>query len=293
MKDVMMNVLTKLFNKTEDELNELIFEGEGEEIKVKDNAADALIELDAARVKRIKDDATADTTKKFDDGYKKATKEVLSKFESDFREKTGFESDLTGIDLITAWGETLGKTKNIDNIKTHPEFLKIEKQWQQEKQAEIEKVTNEFNDYKNNVQRNQTLGKIKDMAETEFLKLNPVLSSDPAKKKAQTEMFLERFNHYDYDFDEDSTPVIKKEGNRLEDGHGNRISFGNFVKEEANKLFDFQKQQDRESPGNNNDAASGVSKTTLSREEYNQKVNEANGDPARLNEIGKKYTRAD
>ena len=197
--------------------------------------------------------------------------------------------------MITAWGETLGKKTDVtpENIKTHPEFLRIEKEWKENHDAEVEAVRNEFNEYKTNITHKQTMGKIKDMAETEFLKLNPILSSDQAKKKAQTNMFLERLDKYSYDFDDDGSPIIKDGDNRLEDGHGNRVSFSNFVKGEAEMLFDFKAQDDRSSPGNNNNAAGGVGKTILSDEEFNKKVREANGDPAKLHEIGKKYTRAE
>lgn len=293
MNDVMMNFLTKVFNKTEDELGELIFEGEGDDRKIRDGAADALIDLDAKRIGRLKDEYSGDQTKKFDEGYKKAQKEVLSKFENQFKEQTGFDSDLTGVDLIMEWSKGLGKESKVtaENIKTHPEFLKIESEWNKSHQEEIQKVKGEFDEFKSNVERNQVMGKIKDMAETEFMKLNPVLSQDPAKRKAQTGMFLERFDKYNYEFTDDGV-VIMNDGKRLEDSHGNRVSFGNFVKSEADKLFDYEVQGKKDAPGNK-PADGSISKTVLSRDEYNQKVNEANGDPAKLNEIGKKYTRAD
>ena len=57
MKDVMINVLTKFFNKTEDEIVELIFDGD----ELKEDAAASLIALDESRVKRIKTDAAKDS----------------------------------------------------------------------------------------------------------------------------------------------------------------------------------------------------------------------------------------
>ena len=87
MNDLLMSVFTKFFNKTEDELTELLFEGEGEDRKLKDGAAESLIALDEEKVKRIREGASGDATKKFDEGYNKAKKEVLSKFEVAFKEK--------------------------------------------------------------------------------------------------------------------------------------------------------------------------------------------------------------
>ena len=233
-----------------------------------------MISLDEARITRIKNDVGSDATKKFDDGYKKAQKEVMPKFESQLKSELGFDSDLTGIELVRAWGETLGKETKVtaENIKTHPEFLKIETEWKKNHKEEIENVRGEFENFKSNVSKEQTMSKIRDMAETEFMKLNPVLSEDPAKKKEQTNMFLSILDNYNYDFAEDGSVVIMDGDKRLEDSHSNRVGFGQFIKSEAERRYDFQIQEGRESPGNR--TGGNITKTALSKEEYNQKAGE-------------------
>lgn len=290
MKDLMMGAFTKFFNKTEDEIGELIFDGEN----LKDGALDALVSLDAERISRIKQDATGDTTKKFDDGYKKAQKEIMGKFESEFKEATGFDSDLNGIDLVRAWGESLGGESEVtaENIKTHPEFLKIETRWNAEKKEALDALSNEFEQFKSNVEREKVMGGIREMAKNEFLKLNPVLSKDKAKADAQTNMFLQRFDAYNYEKADDGY-IIMDGDKRLEDAHGNRVQFANFVKDEASRLFDFQVQDPKGSPGNTTPTGGAGGKTVLSKDEWNKKINETNGDPALMNEVAKNYTRAD
>lgn len=286
---MMMNILTKFFNKTEAELSELLYD-EGEEGKVlKENAAQALIDMDAARVKRIRDDAAGDGGKKFEDGYKKATKEVMTKFENDFKEKFGIESDKTGLDLVAEYGESLSKGGSItaEKIKTHPEFLKIEKDWRANHEAEVKAVREEFETFKGGIERNNLLSRVKGVAEQEFLKLNPNLSEDPAKAKRQTEMFLSKFDGYDYDF-VDNTIYVKKGDQRLEDGHGNPIGFGSLVKSEAEQLFDFRVQDPKNSPGNKNDGGTG-GRVTLTAEEFNKRVNETGGDREALYKLSQEY----
>jgi len=294
MKELMMNVLTKFFNKTEDELNGILFEGEGDEIKLKDDASASLLGLDEARVKRIKEDAGSAATKKFDDFAKKTKRDVMSGFEKEFKESTGFESDLNGIELVKSWGETLGKETKItaDNIKSHPEFLKIENEWKATHTQELDGVKKEFDTFKSGIARDNVIGKVRDMARNEFLKLNPVLSDDKTKADAQVGMFLGKFDSFDYDFQDDGSVVIKDGDKRLEDAHGNRITFGSFVKTEAEKLYDFKVQDPKGSPANTT-GAQGGSTTVLSRDAYNKMVNDAGGDPAKLRDIGDKYTRAD
>lgn len=285
-----MNALTKFFNKSEDEIKKMLYteNDDGEQV-LKDDAAQVLIDMDAARIKRIREESGQDGGKKFEEGYNKARKEVLTKFENDVRERFGITSDKTGIDLIAEYGEMVGKGGSItaEKIKTHPEFLKIEKEWRVNHEAEVEKVKNEFTEFRNNIERNQKLSKVKSVAEQEFLKLNPSLSEDPVKAKRQTEMFLSRFDGYDYDI-VDNDIVVKKGDSRLEDGHGNPIGFGNLVKNEAEQLFDFRKQEDRGSPGNQTTGGSGS--TRLTREEWNKKVQETGGDKQALLELSQKYT---
>ena len=59
-KELMVGFLTKAYNKTEDEINALIFNGD----EIKENALQSLIDLDALKVRKFKDE----TTKAFDNG---------------------------------------------------------------------------------------------------------------------------------------------------------------------------------------------------------------------------------
>lgn len=294
MNDLMMNVLGKLFNKTEDELASLIFDGEGDEKTIKENAAEALIGLDESRIARIRTDAGGDATKKFDDGYKKAQREVLEKFENELRTELDIDSDLTGIDLVRAWGETLGKETEItaENIKTHPEFLRLETEWKNAHKEEVKKISGDFEKYKEDILKEKTMSRVRDMAEAEFMKLNPVLSEDPVKKKAQVNMFLGLLDNYEYDFAEDESIVIKDGDQRLEDSHANRVGFGDFVKSEAEKYYDFQVQGERQSAGNK---TGDTVKTTLKKDEYNQKINDVikTGDKEAITSFRETYTIAD
>jgi hypothetical protein len=288
-KDLMMGVLTKFFNKTEDEISDLIYGKDGEDVVLKEDAAEALISLDEARVKRLRDESGEGATKKFDEGYKKAQKEVLTRFEKDIREKFGVESDKSGIDLVAdvVSGASKGDKITLDKIKTHPDFLKIEKEWADVKEKELASVREEFESFKNSIEHSKVMENVRSAAKKEFLKLNPVLSQDPAKAESQTELFLSGFNKYGYDLVGDDI-IVKNGDTRLEDKHGNPVKFSSFVKEKADELFDFRKQEDRESPGNRTGGAG--TKTVLTKTEYNKLVNEAGDDHEKLVEIGQKYS---
>jgi len=294
-QQLILNVFAKYFNKTDTELTELLYDkGEDEVLALKDDASTVLIDMDAEKVKRIRAESKGDPTKKFDEGYNKAKKEVLEKFEKDVRDKFGMDSDKRGLDLIAEFGESMnsGNKITLEKIKTNPEFLKLEKEMNDNFKVQIEELKGEFDTFKNGVEKGKSVSLVKDRAELAFLKLNPVLSEDTARSKKQTEMFLSRFEGFDYEF-VDGNIVIKDGDSRLEDGHGNPIVFDAFVKSEAESLFDFKVQDPKKAPGNKSDGGGDPTKSILPKKDYNKMVNDAEGDMEKLVEIGSKYTYAE
>ena len=77
---VLMSFVTKAYNKTETELNDIICDETG----VKQDAFENLLTLDSARVKKLKGDSQA----MFDKGYQKAEAEIKSKAEKTLLSKT-------------------------------------------------------------------------------------------------------------------------------------------------------------------------------------------------------------
>lgn len=275
-KTLMLNVLTKYFNKTDEELEDIIYDKDGDDITLKEGVADALIDMDAERIKKIKSEVSGEGTKKFEEGFNKAKKETLTKFEKELKEKYGLETDLTGLDLINLFAEELGtKGGEIteDNIKTHPIYIKLEKEWNESAEQKVSGIKTEFDEFKANVEKNKKLVSVKSAARSAFLKLNPVLSDDPARAENQTQEFLNKLAEHDYIIDGD-TILIKDGDGRLEDGHGNPTSFETFVKSKAEALYDFKVQDQRDSPGNQNSGGGSVKKK-ITKEEYNKKVIEA------------------
>lgn len=293
-QQLILNVFAKYFNKTDTELTELLYDnGEDNTLTLKDDASAILIDMDAEKVKRIRDESKGDSTKRFDDGYKKANKEVMPKFDKSVKEKYSMDSEKSGVELIDELVSSLNSDGKItlEKIKTNPEFLKLEKEMNDNFKGQLNELNEKFDEFKNGVEKGKTVSLVKDRAELAFLKLNPVLSEDTARAKKQTEMFLSRFESFDYKF-VDGNIIIENGDSRLEDGHGNPIAFDSFVKTEAENLFDFKVQDPKKAPGN---VPSGgdPTKTILSDKEYNDKVNAAEGDNEKLVEIGNKFTRAE
>ena len=274
-KSILLNVASKYFNKTDEELVEMIYEKDEEgNLTVKEDAADILIGLDEKRVQRIKEEANGQATKKFDEGYKKAQKEVLTKFEKDLREKFGLESDKNGLDLIDEIVSTASKGGDIteETLKTHPLYLKLEGKQKQAFDEKYESLKSEYEGFKTDIERKRAMQGVKAKAKESFLSLNPVLSEDKAKADKQIDLFLRGLDEYGYVVDGD-TFIVTKGDDRLEDAHGNPIKIEDFVADRAKEYFDFKQQTDRQSPGNRSDVG-GSAKKKITKEEYGKKIAE-------------------
>ena len=272
-QEVMIYVFTKYFGKTDDEVKEWLYEkNDAGELILKEDATDVLISMDESRINRIKEDVGKTATTKFDEGYKKAQKEVLSKFEKDLKAKFGLETDKNGVDLVDELLKEVSRGGDLteESIKTHPLYLKLESKTKEAFEEKIKELSTQFDDYKNGVEKRNALMSVKALAKQEFLALNPVLSQDPARAERQTNLFLKELEAYGYIGDND-TYIITNGDSRLEDAHGNPIPFPTFIKNKASEMFDFQVQGDRGSPGNTH-AGAGGTKKKITKDEYNKLI---------------------
>lgn len=281
-KEVLEYFTTKIFNVTPDELTDVIYDKDEEgNLSLKENAADLLAERDSQRITRIKGQSDEDFKKKIEESYSKGKREAMQVFEEEFKARTGIKSDKKGIDLILEWGNSQKQQKAItdDEVKLHPTFIEREKQLIDEWEKKYEEKSQEFEQYKADIENNRVFSTIKAKAEEVLLTLNPVLSPDPVKAKRQTENFLNSLTTYSYEVN-DGNIIIKKDGKRLEDGHSNLINFSTFVHDMAeNWGFDFQVQGQKGNAGNRGGGTSGNGvPLAKDKEELNRMINEAYAD---------------
>lgn len=244
---VLMSFITKAYNKTETELNELIEDETG----VKDDAFENLLTIDSSKVKKLKGDGQL----MFDKGYQKAEAEVKSRVEKAFKEKTGFNEDADNFEeLLDKYIEQQAKNPKKsaltdDDVKKHPAYLALEKE--RVPKADFEKVKAEFDDYKAGVSRNEKMNSIKSKVLNKFNTFQIEQIESPTVKAKRTDLFLKEFDAYDYEMDGDNVIIIK-DGKRLEDDHGNLVQFDKFIENTAQEHFVFLKQSPKGSAGNGN-----------------------------------------
>jgi len=247
-KQILQSVLTGMFGMTDAEIAELLY-SDG---KVKEDADTLILDRNAKKVEKI----SAEKQKFFDNGYSKGKKETLDRVEKTFRDTTGVD----GEDFDSMLGAYIeshkGKSKlTDDDVKRHPLFIELEKN--AVKRDQYEALRTEFDDYKKQETRRNVLRTVQNKAWELTSSRNPVLSDNPMVAETRRNDFLTKFESYDYEIVDDLIVVIK-DGKRLEDKHGNIITFDNHVSSIAQTCFDFKKQDPKGNAGNQSNSGTVV-----------------------------------
>lgn len=256
-KDFIAGFLSKTLNMDADGVAAL-YNADG---TLKDDALTNVLGLDVERVKGMK----PDTKKVFDDGYKKASSEVLSKRDNELKEKFGIKSDKIGIELInevvSEQVKKAGVELNEDAIKKHPVYISMVDKLTSEKETAVQAETEKLTKYQTEQKKKETFSTVASKALEHFHSFKPILSQDQTKAKNQMNDFVEKMKGYDYEVQGDKI-IVLKDGKVLEDGHGNRIPFEKVVKDTADMYYDFHAAEKRSSAGNGKEDPAGSGSTS-------------------------------
>ena len=258
-KTLLKKLLKTTISLKDDEFAELYSDD-----KLKDDAFDILKAKDAERIASINEAHKSELTKVFDAGAKKAKAEELGKFEKEIKTTFEIDTDLMGVDLIKELVAKKSKVEPVD-VKKHPDYLKLEKETIPVKKFEDLKF--EFDSFKQTKEKEKVTETLMRDAREVFLSLNPVLNKDKVKAENQVQTFLERVTTTSVLLQEDRNHLLLNvDGKRKEDAHGNPIKFNSFVTEEAEKIFDFEKQKAKGSAGNKNEDGTPMTVPTNDKE---------------------------
>jgi len=248
-KELLTGVLTKAYNKTSEEIAELLYDksADSDEVTLKEGALDLVLDLDTKRVERLKSSATLDKTqiKNLRDQH---IKEIMEDFEKKIKATYGYESTSKGIDLVKEIIDQVSECDISDEkVKQHPLYLELEKSRTTE---DYDALQNDFNDFKSNQDKISRLTKVKSNVLSIFSGLNPIQSQNPVVAQNRREDFLHKFEQYDYELKDGGDHLILQNGKRMEDQHGNPIKFADFVKGLAELNYDFAQSDPKGNAGN-------------------------------------------
>lgn len=253
-KEVLTGLLSTALQMDETGVAEL-YNSDGTELN--ENALQIILERDAQRIAANK----PDTKKYFDDGYKKAQSETLSRFEKDVLSKYGIKSDKKGIELI----EDIVNQYKQDNpddpekIKKSKYYLDAIEQLNKDK-AEFERQKNEeLEAFKKQVERERLFGSVSEQALVLLDNLKPILPTDAQKATNLKKVFLKELEGVNYEIREGQVVLLNSDNSDMTDAHGNRIKFDSFVKSTADKYFEFQASDSKGAPNHKQNNQSSTS----------------------------------
>ncbi len=242
-----------------------LFKADGDEETFSETALDSLLKHDATRVQNF----TSKSQEFFDNGYKKAQKEALTKFEKDIKEKYGVSEDKQGLDLIEsvvmAKIKAQGGELDEEKIKRSAVYINAVEKLNKEKEEALTQAETKYKALEKSVSSEKINSTIRSAAKEIILSLNPILpegKTADGKSKADIQvqkLIDELISSHEFEINGDKTLIIK-DGKALEDPHGNKVDFKKYVAEKASLMWDFKEGTPRAGTGNNNDGDDGASK---------------------------------
>lgn len=288
MKDFLSGVLSELYNIDQNGVTSLF----NEDGTVKETAKQTILDWDAERVKTLKESSKKQY---IDEGHGKAQREILTKFENDFKAKTGFKSDKKGLDLVLEYAASIQtKDGNIteDAIKKHPLYLSLQEEKDKAVQDAITQGEEKLNQFQTEIKKKETFSAVAQKALEIFHSAKPVLSSDPIKAKKQEELFLKELKAFEYEL-QDERIVVLKDGKIHETKNGHPFKFEDLVKTTANDYFDFHAADRKQNAGNGNQGGKGDKTFTFdvpkNAEEYAKAISDPNKSLEERQAIDKAY----
>ena len=263
MKTIITGLLSKAYNFDNGKIAELFKDGETElsEDQQKE-ILQKLLDEDAKRVEAIK--KSVDTKPAFQDGFKKAQGEILTKFEKDLKEKFGLESDKMGLELVeelvskkSEGGQ--GGDVTEDAIKRSKVFQDMESNLKKQVTTVKTEYETKINEIQDGYKAEKTFSNVSQKALQIFNGLNPILPQNKTVADNQVKFFVNSLKDFKFDVQDERIVVMDKDGKVIEDGHGNSRSFEDIVKETASGLFEFKANNGGSGSGNGGQQGQGGS----------------------------------
>lgn len=246
---ILNGVLSKTLNLDDGKFAELTKNGETElsESEIIAN----ILKFDVDRVKTIKEETGKE---KFQEGIKKAKKEILTDLETEMKDKFKIESSKTGLELIDEIVEKTSKPNDQvtdDAIRRSKLFLDVEANLKNKiKELETAHVE-EIQTIKSSYEGEKVFSSVNKNAMKILNELNPILPTNKAIADNQIQAFLEKFKDFNFELQDDRIVVMDKEKKVLQDEHGNTRTFDEIVKERASGFWELAQNNGGSGSGNN------------------------------------------
>lgn len=250
IKDLLNGFLGKTLNMPAEKVASLF----NEDGTVKDTSLNEILALDTTRVQTFKSEATSE----FDNGYKKAQREVLELREKEIREKFGINSNKKGLELIdeivtAKAGQTVALEP--EKVKLHPEYIKLQDELNKRLQETETTWKEKYDSREKEIANEKTFETISKKADS-LLAGKYALPEDLKLSNNQKKLLLMELKEYGFQPNGEDFVIVDKDGKVKNDAHGNRISFETLINDIASNYWPKLDGQQRQGSGANNNANS-------------------------------------
>ena len=263
-KDILYSLATKAFNKTETEINNLLYDVDekGAVTGIKSDAIDQLLSLDNSRVKTWKDNQTATITKAVNEANGKA----YGYWENIVRDKLKLPADKKGEELIAEFDNALKQMQTGDGKgKNSKEYLELETKFK-DLETQYKDISGKIGtEYipKTEVERSSRLSLADKHAMNVISSMKLIKPENETIQQNLNKAFLAdlRGRYDDIEMTSDGKVFAFKDGKRIENAHGHAVILDEIVKEVALGYYQEAKQQPTGNSGNgsnNNNAGQGT-----------------------------------
>lgn len=243
-----------------------------------------ILDLDAKRIQKLKSDN--------DSQYKRGIKEGASKIEGAVKEKYELESDLQGVELVDFLVSKKAeefKNSGTKDITKHPDYIKLQVDIEKKLKERDKEWEGKLAAREAEINKAKLFEKVSKRALANLKGRNPILPSDPRKAQTWEEVYLADLRNGSYmEGDDDSIIVLNAEGKPLTNSHGKPVTFDEFEKDIADKYFDYQKAEERTSPGNR-DTTKSFTNIPKTQEEFQARLKDPNITPKERIELIKNF----
>jgi len=258
LNKALLYALTKAVGKTDDEILNLVqTKNESDELTLKDNADELLLNIITDKLKAVK----GNPDEVWDKAWRKAQKETLDKAEKLLKEAAGIDLDGETFDekvrkFVDITNQKASKNKgaiNDDDVKKHPLFLSLEQKATKfdEVLKEKENIKAEFDSFKNNIIRESKISKVNSIIETEIERLNLNLDKDPVRRKNQVKLIAKEVVNIADDWEESENNFFAiKGGKRIENAQFTPKTVADLTKEISLQYFQPLAQTPKGAAGN-------------------------------------------
>lgn len=238
-------------------------------------------DADAARVTKHK----TENSNQFDRGLKAGA----SKIEKEIKEKYSLDSELIGVELVDAvvLSKVEEATKGVSkDITKHPEMLKARAEWEKEQKARDKAWQEKLDAKDTEFNKSKLSEKIRAKAISYLDEFKPILPGDSNKAATWKNTFLNEVLASEFQESEDDFIPLDKEGKPLTNAHGYGRTFKEFVKDIADRYFEYPKADPRSSSANKNEGGTnGSFAMPKTVEEYEKRLKDPNITPKERIEI--------